>query len=223
MIYVWYDDYRNSEDQISARISSFMKWSIILASRSKWRLQMLLDLGLKVTPRSPDVDESQYTAETAPELALLLAKKKAEAVWNSNRDSVVIGSDQVAFMGKETFGKPVDESDHFRRLCSLRGRSHSLVTAVVILYPADDNLNGGPESVCFSETTEVHFRADVSDEEIWEYVRTGEASGCAGGYMVERRGAWLIDHIEGDYFNVVGLPVFGVIKVLRSLGMRLES
>ena len=165
------------------RGSSLIRWNIILASQSKWRLQMLLDLGVAVTAQSSGVDESQYDANTAPELAMLLALRKAEAVWEGNRDCLVIGSDQVAFMGAETFGKPEDDTAHFERLCALRGRSHSLVTAVAILYPGDVGGDGGPEKICFSETTEVHFRGDVSDDEIWEYVRTGEASGCAGGYV----------------------------------------
>jgi septum formation protein len=202
---------------------SLIKWSIILASESKWRLQMLLDLGVQVTAQSSGIDESQYSSNSAPELATLLAKKKAEAVWGRNRGSIVIGSDQVAFMGDETFGKPKDELDHFNRLCSLRGRSHYLVTAVTVLYPSSDEAGASPCAKSFTETTEVHFRGDVSDEELWEYVRSGEASGCAGGYMVERRGAWLIDRIDGDYFNVVGLPVFKVVRILRELGLRLVT
>jgi septum formation protein len=219
---VWYYDYGNRGGKISARGSHLISWNIILASQSKWRLQMLLDLGVTVTAQSSNVDESKHDAETAPELALLLAEKKAEAVWERNRDCLVIGSDQVAFTEIETFGKPQDDDAHFKRLCGLRGNAHSLVTAVVILYPS--SVEGGltPEKISFSETTVVHFRGDVSDEEIWQYVRSGEASGCAGGYMVERKGAWLIDHIEGDYFNVVGLPLFAVIKALRTLGMRLD-
>jgi len=182
---------------------------------------MLLDLGLDVTPVDSGVNEAQYTAPNGPELAMLLARKKAEAVWETNRNSIVIGADQVAFLGDELFGKPVSESDHFNRLCSLRGRSHSLVTAVVLIYPKPGQGGLGSEVASFTETTEVHFRADVSDEELWEYVKSGEASGCAGGYMIERRGAWLVERIEGDYFNVVGLPVLALVRSLRAIGMRL--
>ena len=88
--------------------------------------------------------------------------------------------------------------------------------------PMDDDVDEADEEA-FHVTTAVRFRADVSDEEIRQYIRHGEASGCAGGYMVERRGAWLVESVDGDWLNVVGLPVLAVVGRLRARGWRMPQ
>ena len=74
---------------------------------------------------------------------------------------------------------------------------------------------------CFEVHTKIQFRADLSDSELLAYVRSGEGRQCAGGYQVEGKGAWLIERVEGDWFNVVGLPVLDLIEALRARGWRL--
>jgi septum formation protein len=95
----------------------------------------------------------------------------------------------------------------------LRGRAHRLVTGVCIVAP------GGRE-LRFVEETVLHGRPDLSDAELAAYVASGEGSGCAGGYAIEGRGAQLFARIEGDYFNVIGLPLFRVVDALRGMGWR---
>jgi septum formation protein len=187
---------------------------LLLASNSVWRRQMLDDAGLACDSVSPEIDEESIAAAGPVALALARAVAKAEAVAARHPRALVLGADQVAYLGDEVFGKPRDPEDHLRRLRQLRGRAHTLVTGVA--------LRGPGVSVAFQEQTVIHFRSDLQDREIQAYVDSGEGSGCAGGYRVEAQGSWLIDRVEGDWFNVVGLPILGVIGALRALGWELE-
>ncbi|MCO4743469.1 MAG: septum formation protein Maf [Proteobacteria bacterium] len=185
---------------------------LILASTSRWRRQLLTDVGLNVQTEAPGVDERAFDAPGPVELASLLARKKAEAVAARHSGAVVLGADQVVWDGLEVFGKPVDPQDHFDRLCAMRGRSHELVTAVCMLGPDLDE--------AFVERTRMFVRGDLSDEEIRRYVQMGEGSGCAGGYAVEAHGLFLFEKVEGDWHNVIGLPLMRVLDVLRRRGWR---
>ena len=176
---------------------------------------MLEDAGLACDAVDPEVDEDGITGADPSAVALARATAKAEAVAARFPEALVLGADQVAYLGDEVFGKPRDPDDHLRRLKQLRGRSHTLVTGVALRGP------GVQRSLL--ERTVIHFRADLQDAELASYVRSGEGSGCAGGYQVEAHGAWLIARVEGDWFNVVGLPVLAVIAALRSLGWRMEG
>ena len=111
------------------------------------------------------------------------------------------------YLGSEIFGKPKDKQQWFSRLCRFRGTGHDLTTAVSIFFEG--------KRIDIQEHTKVWFRGDISDQEIWSYIEDGEAKGCAGGYMVEQKGAWLIDRVEGDWLNVVGLPLFAILNELR--------
>ena len=186
---------------------------LVLASGSQWRAQVLKDAGIPCRVRVSGVDEEAIRDPDPVVLATRRAKAKMTAVALLEPDSLVLGVDQVAHLDGEIFGKPEDEEDHFQRLVSLRGRRHELVTGVAI--------GSGDELRVFHEITQIVFRSDLEDEEIRAYVATGEGRGCAGGYQVEQCGAWLIDRIEGDWFNVVGLPLLRVIGVLRELGWRI--
>lgn len=185
---------------------------LILASTSRWRRALLESAGLTVQTEAPSVDERAFDAPGPVALARLLAREKANAVWARHPNRVVLGADQVVWDGSEVFGKPRDPEDHHRRLAAMRGQHHDLVTAVCMLGPDLD--------VCFDETTRMHVRADVTDAEIAAYVASGEGSGCAGGYAVEGHGMFLFERIEGDWHNVIGLPVARVLDVLRARGWR---
>lgn len=186
--------------------------NLILASTSPWRKQVLEAVGLVVRCEAPGVDERAYDAPGPVELARLLARKKAEAVASRFPDELVLGADQVAWDGREVFGKPRDPDDHRARLLGMRGAAHDLVTAVCLLGPDLD--------VAFEERTTMHVRADLSPAEIDAYVASGEGSGCAGGYAVEGHGMFLFERIDGDWHNVIGLPVARVLDVLRAHGWR---
>jgi septum formation protein len=188
---------------------------ILLASTSTWRLQLLKEAGIACMPVDPGVDEALIQRSDPVELALARACAKAAAVSRRWPDEWVVGADQVAHLDGMSFGKPVDRAAWRRQLFALRGRTHSLTTGVSI---------EGPEiSRHFHVSTQVVFRSDIEDAEIEAYIDLGEAQGCAGGYMVERRGAWLVERCEGDWCNVIGLPVLSLIGELRGLGWRLSA
>lgn len=188
---------------------------LLLASTSPWRLGLLRDAGIRCEAVSPEVDEDAITAPDPVALAVARATAKALAVARRSPGALVLGADQVAHLDGEPFGKPRDPEDWIARLRALRGRAHLLSTGVAL---AEDEL---VES--FVVSSEVRFRADVSDEEILDYVALGEARGCAGGYQVERRGAWLVEAVDGDWWNVIGLPLLPLIGHLRARGWRLRD
>lgn len=184
--------------------------AVVLASTSPARLALLRAAGVVCTGVSPGVDESRIVAPTPAALAVARADAKAHAVHVAG--AVVIGADQVAHVDGQPFGKPEDPDDHRARLRQLRGRTHTLSTAVCI------RLDTRVERLL--SHAHLRFRADLTDAEIDAYVSTGEGSGCAGGYAVEGLGANLIAAIDGDYFSVLGLPLLDVIDTLRALGWR---
>ena len=185
---------------------------LVLASSSQWRLAMLQDAGLDVIAMAPLVDEDRFSDPNPALLAEQLAHEKAMAVFKKCPGRLVLGADQVAHIGDEVFGKPKDPGDHLRRLQQLRGTRHDLVTGVSMLDASGEER--------FHVRTGIYFRDDISDEELVKYVDCGEGSGCAGGYRIEGRGAWLIDRVDGDWFNVVGLPLLEVVGRLRRKGWR---
>jgi len=186
---------------------------IYLASTSVYRRQLLLDAGILVSCLDPCVNESSIVGESPIQTAKMRAEAKAKAGFQQVGEGLVIGADQVVYLDGQVFGKPSSDEAWFSRLCQFRGREHLLTTGVAL---ADST---GVE--VFSVTTGVTFRSDLSDAELRAYVRFGEARGCAGGYMMERLGSWLISEIRGDAQNVIGIPVFPLIGRLRARGFQL--
>lgn len=185
---------------------------IILASGSPWRQQLLQSVGVRCRAVSPGLDERSVHHEDPVELACALALAKARQIRTFYPDCIVIGADQVAHLDGEAFGKPEDPAAHLRRLQALRGREHTLVVGVAVLAPGLERT--------LHEASRVRFRAALGDEELAAYVATGEGAGCAGGYQAEGLGAALIAEVRGDWFNVIGLPVYRVLSELRALGWR---
>ena len=122
----------------------------------------------------------------------------------------MIGADQVCYIDDVVMDKPKSSKEWFTRLAVNAGsQAHNLSTAVCLM-------GWGTEGIAeilteFVETTRVYFRSDLSDADLLSYVDIGEAKHCAGGYMMEQRGAWLIEKIEGDWQNVIGLPIFPLL------------
>ena len=160
------------------------------------------------------VDEGAFTEMDPTRRAEVLAVAKARAVAARLGDpsAVVIGADQVAHLDGAVLHKPKTLERHREQLHMLRGHSHTLVTGVCVLRAENE--------VVFHETSSIHFRIDLSDEEIEDYLTTGEGRLACGGYQIEGLGPQLIDRVEGDWFNVVGLPVLRVVSELRALGWR---
>jgi septum formation protein len=188
--------------------------TVVLASTSPHRLALLRNAGIHAEGAAPQCDERIVVDADPVRRALLRAELKARSI--ARPDAFVIGADQVAHVDGEPFGKPRDPSDHRARLRQLRGRAHTLSVGVCVRAP--QRLGGGEHS--FVEHSTLRFRADLSDGELDAYVATEEGSQCAGGYAAEGLGANLIEHIDGDFTNVIGLPLYRVITLLRAIGWR---
>jgi len=189
---------------------------VVLASTSRWRRSILEAAGVRCATAAPDVDEASIHGSGPVEVAERRALAKAQAVARHHPGALVIGADQVVHLDGEVIGKPASDAEWMRRLVAFRGRTHDLTTAVALVQ------DGQPNDI-FAVHTRVRFRADATDEELAAYIAYGEARGCAGGYMVEQRGVWLVEAVDGDWTNVVGLPVFQLVSRLRARGFRLVA
>ena len=189
---------------------------LMLASSSPYRQGLLRDVGLNVLAVGANVDEYSIVGKTPIETAQKRARAKAKSVSMLHPDYIVIGADQVCYIDDVVMDKPKSSTEWLSRLQAMRGRSHKLSTAVCLMgRGASDEDNVLRE---FVETTRVYFRSDLKDDALQAYVDFGEARNCAGGYMMEQRGAWLIEKIEGDWQNVIGLPIFPLLAHLKELG-----
>jgi septum formation protein len=193
-----------------------MQPDLILASQSPWRIKMLADAGIFARGIPAPIDEYQIQSPDPLQLAQSRAMAKARSVQELFPDSWVIGADQVAWLeiaGQITIlEKPVSPKDHLAQLQLLRGRRHCLSTALVLAMPHQTQQT--------LEHSRIQLYAELSDPELEQYVASGEGSGCCGGYQAEARGALLIERIEGDWFNVLGLPLYTLIRLLRQEGWK---
>ncbi len=187
---------------------------IILASKSPRRKELMTQVGLEFTCVVSDKEEK--IESTIPrEVVLNLSKQKAEDVYELVREEcseemVIVGADTVVAFDDVILGKPKDREDAKRMLKNLRGRSHSVWTGVTLIY--DDGGKISTES--FAEETKVYMY-NMSDEEIDEYVESGEPDDKAGAYAIQGLGARFVEKIEGDYNNVVGLPIGNVYRRIK--------
>lgn len=185
---------------------------IILASASPRRQALLGQIGITdFEIRLPDVDESFPPDLSPAQTVEMLSRRKAEAVPCAPEE-IVIAADTMVFLDDRRLGKPADGADALRMLQSLRGRRHTVCTGVT--------LRQGDRFLTQSEATEVLFRT-ASDAELQAYVRTGEPLDKAGSYGIQGMGALLVERIHGDYFNVMGLPLLRLSRMLAEFGVRL--
>lgn len=180
---------------------------VILASASPRRREILKNAGIDFRVVAADIDES--TEKTAPhEVVLDISKRKAEAVAKKT-DGIVIAADTVVALDGEILGKPKDDEDAFRMLRALSGREHEVYTGVCVIR--------GDRCDSFYEKTKVFFR-DMTDDIIKAYIETGEPRDKAGAYAIQGKCAAYITRIEGDYLNVVGLPLSRLCQLLEGNG-----
>lgn len=196
--------------QINKYRGNIMK-RIVLASQSPRRHELLSMVGIEHEVITSDCDENiEYNgpADMVCKLSALKAECVAELLKSKDEKALVIGSDTIVYYKDTVLGKPRDEKDAFRMLAELSGQTHSVFTGVTVI----DTDDGKTET--FYEETKVTFY-DVSDEEILAYIATKDPLDKAGSYGVQGLGAFLVKHIEGDYFTVVGLPIAHLIRVLK--------
>jgi septum formation protein len=186
---------------------------LILASTSRYRLELLQRLRLPFEVRAPDVDETPLSGETPRELALRLALAKADAVARIDAEAIVIGSDQVADLDDVAIGKPGNHARATAQLRSMRGRTVVFHTAVAVVCRAS-----GFRSAEVAPVT-VRFR-DLNDDEIEHYLRTEQPYDCAGSAKAETLGIALLDAIESDDPTaLIGLPLIRTCALLRRAGI----
>jgi len=184
---------------------------IILASSSPRRRQLLEQLGWAFDVRAADIDETPRSNEAAPPYVERLAREKSFAV-ECPLDTIVIAADTIVTIDGELLGKPVNDIRAHEMLRQLSGRRHEVMTGVA--------LRSIKAITSFVETTVVHF-AELTDEEIAWYVRTGEPADKAGAYAMQGRGGVFVTSIDGSYDNVIGLPRYRLVEAMRARGVDL--
>ena len=185
---------------------------LILASASPRRAAILHDAGFSFQVMSSAVDETPFPGESPSDHVLRLAGAKAELIAaRAVGPAIIIAADTVVTLDGHIFGKPRSTDDARHMLEKLSGRTHSVLTGVTLIRLPD------AERRTFVENTLVHF-AQLSDDDITGYLATGEPHDKAGAYAIQGQAGRFIPRIEGDYFNVVGLPLAHVTQALASLG-----
>jgi septum formation protein len=186
--------------------------TLVLASASPRRAEILRGIGWEFETAAADIDETLREGESPREYVERLARAKAGAVAQSRLFGLVLGADTTVVVDGAILAKPEDSDDARRMLRALRGRWHEVLTGVALVRAEDGR------ALIAHERTRVRFR-EMSDAEVDWYVSTGEPADKAGGYAVQGRAALFIEGIEGDYWNVVGLPV----RLVYELAKRFES
>ena len=182
---------------------------IILASQSPRRKQLLEAAEIDFEIQVADVDETNPPGMNPRIDAEHLAKKKAEVIAKKNTDAIIIAADTIVLIDDEILGKPKDETDAKQILQKLSGRKHEVITGVC--------LQNAVKQISFSVTTEVFFRT-LSSEQIDHYVTNYKPMDKAGAYAIQE---WIgmvgIEKINGDYYNVMGLPIGEIVKKISGL------
>ncbi|MFZ0772002.1 MAG: Maf family protein [Candidatus Sulfotelmatobacter sp.] len=188
---------------------------LVLASASPRRQELLRNAGIPFTVQAADINETPLADESPRDCAERLAREKALAVFDSNPQQCVLGADTIVVVDDTILGKPRDAGDAARMLRLLSGRTHAVITGVCLV---GEKMAGGDLPVISASETTLVTMSEISDEEIRDYVASGEPMDKAGGYAIQGLASRWIPRIEGDYSNVVGLPVALVYAILRARG-----
>ncbi len=188
---------------------------LVLASASPRRRDLLLQAGFTFDIQATEADEASLPDEDAVSLAIRLARTKAETVAQTVPHCVVLGADTVVLAPTgELLGKPQDAEDTTRMLRLLSGKTHQVITGVCVCAPERTEVAAALTYVTFFT---------ISEAEIVAYITTGEPMGKAGSYAIQGRAARWIPHIQGDYSNVVGLPLALITTMLAAMGVAPDS
>ena len=188
-----------------------LKEKLILASKSPRRAEILQAVAWPFEQMAAGIDETRHESEDAVVYVKRLARMKAETVAKRIGKGLVLGADTVVVVEGEILGQPQDEEDARRMLRLLNGKWHEVLTGVALVRAGETN-----QTLVDHQSTRVRF-CEMSDEEINWYVSTGEPSDKAGAYAIQGKGGIFIEKIEGDYFNIVGLP----IRLVYELSLRM--
>ena len=185
---------------------------IVLASASPRRQELLRRIGItEFDIRVPETEESYPEGLSPRQIVEYISREKADAaVRLCSADEIVITADTMVFLDDARLGKPADEADALRMLTALQGRHHTVCTGVTVRQ--------GDHTVTESEETEVIFRP-ASEKELLAYIATGEPMDKAGAYGIQGKGSLLVEGIRGDFFNVMGLPLLRLSRMLEQFGI----
>ncbi|MCS7280149.1 MAG: Maf family protein [Desulfobacterota bacterium] len=186
--------------------------SIILASESTRRVDLLRTLGIPFSIIPPSINEERKKGETPKDYVRRISMEKAMTIAKFFPDKWVIGADTVVVHKNRLIGKPENEEDAYRTLKMLKGKWHKVITGFSIV-----NIE---KNVYHTDSVETKvFLKDLSDEEIVRYIKTCEPFGKAGSYAIQGKGGFMVKEIRGSYANVVGLPICELVEALQSLGI----
>jgi septum formation protein len=192
---------------------------LVLASASPRRQELLRNAGIRFTVQPADINETPLVGETPRDCAERLAREKALAVFQSRPQDCVLGADTVVVVNDDILGKPRDADDAARMLRLLSGRTHAVITGVCLVNPVASGQWSVASNINTASETTLVTLSELSDDEIRDYVATGEPMDKAGAYAIQGIASRWIPRIEGDYSNVVGLPVALVYRMLRKRGV----
>jgi septum formation protein len=234
------------KDSITFRMHQSKKPELILASSSPRRQELLREIGIPFQVHAANINEDQTPGEFPIAYALRLAREKAEAVSKQYPQSYVLGADTIVVLQGEVLGKPIDHADAARMLRLLSGRAHEVTTAVSLIAPnfaapstasqskavpntvtsetvvpslvAPNLVAAGTLVETRASTTKVCFR-EIAEAEIQQYVAGGEPMDKAGAYAIQGGASRWTDRIEGEFSNVVGLPLSLVTEMFKITGL----
>ncbi len=190
-----------------------MSKKIILASSSPFRRQLLEKTGLPFDVIKPDYEENITISSSPEEIAKILSEGKAQSVAKIiDYDAIVIGSDQIFVYDGKIEGKVENRYEAFNRLKMLSGNEHKLISGLSVI---DTRMN---IIKTIADTVKIFIRK-LTDDEINKYLDTNEWKGVAGSYRIEGKGVSIIEKIEGDYYSVIGLPLFKLISILKDMNI----
>lgn len=184
--------------------------SLILASASPRRKEILTLAGFEFEIAAADVDETLPQSITPAQAVLTLSAKKARCVHALHPDKIILAADTLVAIGDKILGKPADTREAAEMLRLLSGRTHTVYTGVAIC--------GADREKSFFEKTDVKFYK-LSEDEISSYLLTGDSKDKAGSYGIQSCGCVLVESINGDYFNVMGLPIAKTARALQAFGI----
>ncbi len=184
--------------------------NIILASQSPRRKELLEKCGIPFTCIPADIDETLQKDLSLTKAVREISYLKAKAILEAHPDSIVIGSDTIVALQGVVLGKPKTKEKAFEMLKRLQGNTHEVITGIAIISQQRTFKDVSVSKVTF---------ASMSDEEINEYIETGECFDKAGGYGIQGIGGRFISHIEGDYYSIMGLPLNIVYEELKNIGL----
>jgi len=186
--------------------------SIVLASESTRRVDILRSLGISFSIIPPDIDETKHKNETYREFVKRISYEKARKVGKHFPDKWVIAADTIVVLKGKVLGKPKNERDAFNTLKTLGGKWHKVITGFCVLNVL--------QNITYRDIVETKvFIKHMTDDEIIRYIKTSEPMGKAGSYAVQGKGGYMVKEIKGSYTNVVGLPICEIAEALLSLGV----